>query len=67
MPLQRVSRRVHHNLLRRKLGGFVQVNQVGDFLDVEQAVHGVVAAEFFQRHLVAFDAVARAVQQGQVV
>ena len=54
MPLQRVSRCVHHNLLRRKLRGFVEVNQVGYFFDVEQAVHGVVAAQFFQRHLVAF-------------
>ena len=64
---QTILRGVNRYLLRRKLRGFVEVNQVGNFLHVQQAVHGVVVAQFFQGHAVALDAVAGAVEQGQVV
>ena len=54
-------------MLGGELRRLVEVDQFVEAVDIEQAVEGVVLAQFFQRHPVALDAVAGAVQQRQVV
>ena len=55
------------NLLVRVSGGIEQIYQFAGTVDVQQPVQGIVDAQFLQGKLVALDAVAGAMEQGQVV